>query len=169
MSNSLSMYDLSVPVFLKRLASLDACLVKAAAYGAERKIDDATLLNARLFPDMLPMWRQVTIACDFAKGACARLAGVDVPKHADEEKTIADLRARIAWTQDFLKTLKPEQFAGSDVRDITMPIGGKPMTFKGGEFLTDVSMPNFYFHITTAYALLRHNGLSIGKNDFLGR
>ncbi len=166
---TVSMFDASVPVFQKRLGALDTILNKAVAFATARKIDESTLLMARLYPDMLPMWRQVTIACDFAKGAGARLAGAELPKYEDDEKSFSELSARIKKTTDFLATLDADQFEGSAARDVIMPIAGKPMIFKGDVYLLHVAMPNFYFHLTTAYAILRHNGLEVGKNDFMGR
>jgi uncharacterized protein len=164
-----SIYQASIPVFQARLAALDKIIAKATPYAAERKIDEQTLIMARLSPDMLPLWRQVTLTSDFAKGAAARLAGVDVPKFDDTEKTFADLHARIAKTLAFIATLKPEQFDGSDTREITMPVAGNTMTFTGDNYLLHMAMPNFYFHLTSAYAILRHNGLPIGKMDFMNR
>jgi len=166
---TLSMFQASVPVFQHSLGALSAVLDKAAAHAAQRKIEPSVLLNTRLFPDMLPMVRQVQLASDFAKGAGARLAGIEVPKFADEETTIDQLKARIAKTVDFLKTLKPAQIDGSETRDVTMPIGGgQSRTFKGQPFLLHFSLPNFFFHVTTAYDILRHCGVEIGKRDFIG-
>jgi uncharacterized protein len=166
---TLSMYKASVPVLQSTLQALDKILDKAEAHAAAKKIDPSVLFGARLYPDMLPFWRQVTIACDFAKGTGARLAGVDVPKFEDTEKTLPELKARIAKTLDFLKTLKSDAIEGSAAREITMTVGGNPMTFTGESYLLGFAMPNFYFHATTAYAILRHNGIEIGKGDFLGR
>src|SRR4051794_27990853 len=166
---SLSMYQASVPAFLRGLDNLSAILKKAEDHAAARKIDPAVLLAARLFPDMLPMIRQVFIAADFAKSVPARLAGVEVPKYEDNEKTFAELQARIAKTTDFAKSLTAAQIDGSEDRDIELTIGGGPMTFKGQAYLTEFGIPNFYFHLTTAYNILRHNGVEIGKRDFIGQ
>jgi hypothetical protein len=165
---SLSMYQASVPVFLHTLAALSAILDKAAAHAAQRKIEPPVLLNTRLFPDMFPLIRQVQLAADFAKGAGARLAGIEVPKFADTESTLDELKARIAKTVDFLKTLKPAQIDGSEGRDITIPIAGQPQSFKGQPYLLHFALPNFFFHATTAYNILRHCGVEIGKRDFIG-
>lgn len=164
----LSMYRASVPVFKQMLRSLDANLDKAAAWAATRKIDPTALLHARLAPDMFHLIRQVQIATDQAKGIAARLAGQEPPKFEDAEASFADLKARIAKTQTFLDGLQPAQIDGSEDREIAMPVGGQTMKFKGVDYLLGFGMPNFYFHVTTAYAILRHNGLEIGKRDFIG-
>jgi uncharacterized protein len=165
---SLSMYQASVPVFLHTLGALSAILDKAAAHAAQRKVEPSVLLNTRLFPDMFPFVRQVQLAADFAKGTSARLAGIDVPKFADTEATLDELKARIARTVDFLKTLQPAQIDGSENRDITIPIGGQPQLFKGQPYLLHFALPNFFFHATTAYDILRHCGVEVGKRDFIG-
>jgi hypothetical protein len=165
---TLSMYQASVPVFLHSLAALSAVIDKAAAHAAQRKIEPTVLLNTRLFPDMFPLVRQVQLAADFAKGTSARLAGVEVPKFADTEATFDDLKARIAMTVDFVKTLKSGQIDGSEDREITIPIGGNPQSFKGQPYLLHFALPNFFFHATTAYDILRHCGVEIGKRDFIG-
>jgi len=165
---TLSMYQASVPVFLRTLAALSGVLDKAAAHAAQRKVEPSVLLNTRLFPDMFPLVRQVQLTADFAKGAGARLAGIDVPKFADAESTFDELKARIAKTVDFLKTLKPAQVDGSEGREITIPIGGQPQHFKGQPYLLHFALPNFFFHATTAYDILRHCGVEVGKRDFLG-
>ena len=164
----ISMYQASVPRFVNILTNLSAILDKAQAHVEERKIDPVALTTYRLFPDMLPMTRQVQIACDTAKGAVARLAGVDIPKHADTEQTFAELKARIAKTIEFVQSIKPAQLDGTEDKDITLKLGGKDTTFKGMQFLLGNAMPNFYFHVTTAYNILRHNGVEIGKRDYLG-
>jgi hypothetical protein len=166
---TLSMFQASVPVFLRTLAAQPAILDKAAAHATQRKIEPSVLLNTRLYPDMFPLVRQVQLAADFAKGAGARLAGIDVPKFADTESTFDELTARIAKTIDFLKTLTPAQIDGSENRDITIPIGGKPQSFKGQPYLLHFALPNFFFHATTAYDILRHCGVELGKRDFIGR
>jgi len=165
----LSMYQASVPSFVQLLTALSGILDKAEAHAAARKIDPAVLLGARLFPDMFPLSRQVQLASDFAKGATARLAGIEVPSYEDSERTVAELKARIAKTIAFVKTVKPEQIDGSETRDIEIKIAGKPVTLKGQAYLTGFALPNFYFHLTTAYAILRHNGLDLGKRDFVGQ
>jgi len=166
---TLSMYQASVPVFQRTLTALSAILDKAAAHAAQRKIEPSVLLNTRLFPDMFALVRQVQLAADFAKGTGARLAGIEIPKFADDETTFDQLKARIAKTVDFLKTLKPAQIDGSEGRDITIPIGGQPRTFKGQPYLLHFALPNFFFHVTTAYDILRQCGVEIGKRDFIGR
>jgi len=162
------MYQASVPVFLHTLTALAAVLDKAAAHAAQRKIEPSVLLNTRLFPDMFPLVRQVQLTADFAKGASARLAGIEVPKFADTETTFEEVKARIAKTVDFLKTLKPAQIDGSETREITIPIGGQPQAFKGEAYLLHFALPNFFFHATTAYDILRQCGVEVGKRDFLG-
>ena len=161
------MFDTSVPVFVHFLKSLSSILKKAEAHCEAKKIDPAVLLGMRLYPDMLALTRQVQIATDSAKGAGARLAGIAVPSFADDEKTFADLQARIAKTMDFLGTLSKEQFAGAATRAINFKAGSREMNFTGGEYLEIWAKPNFFFHVTTAYAILRHNGLDIGKPDYL--
>lgn len=165
---ALTMYQASVPAFVQMLSSLAAILDKAEAYAAERKIDPAVLLGWRLAPDMFALARQVQIATDHAKGCCARLAGVEVPKYADDETTFADLRARIARTIDFVRSFEPSDIDGSEERGITITAGGREMRFKGQQYLVNFVLPNFYFHVTTAYNILRHCGLPIGKRDFMG-
>ena len=165
---AISMYQASVPAFLQMLNSLSTILEKAEAFAAERKIDPAVLLGYRLAPDMFALTRQVQIATDQAKGCCARLAGVEVPKYADDESTFADLRARIARTIEFVQGFEPGDIDGSEEREIAITAGGRELRFKGQEYLVSFVLPNFYFHITTAYAILRHCGLPIGKRDFLG-
>ena len=161
------MFDTSIPVFVHFLKSLSSILKKAEAHCEAKKIDPAVLLGMRLYPDMLALTRQVQIATDSAKGAGARLAGIAVPSFADDEKTFADLQARIAKTMDFLGTLTKEQFAGAATRAISFKAGSREMNFTGGEYLEIWAKPNFFFHVTTAYAILRHNGLDIGKPDYL--
>lgn len=166
---SITMYQASVPAFQKHLNALDAILDKTAAYAAQRKIEPAALLNARLYPDMFDMKRQVQVACDFAKAAGARLAGLEVPSFADTETTIPELKERIAKTLRFLETIKPEQMEGSEERVLTIKVGPNEMTFTGRDYLLHFALPNFYFHCATAYGILRHNGLEIGKRDFMRR
>ena len=163
------MFDSSIVPLSHSLKSLAAILTKAEAYCEARKIDPDALLTARLYPDMLPLNRQVHIATDQAKGCGARLAGIAVPSYPDEEKTFAELQARITKTLDFIGGLKREQFADAATRTVTIKIGGKDTELKGAAYLSSAVLPNFYFHLTTAYNILRHNGLEIGKGDFLGR
>jgi hypothetical protein len=165
--SSLSMFSATVPVFRQQLLSLIAMLDKAEAHAGQRKIEPAALLTARLFPDMFTLTRQVQLTTDFAKGAAARLANVDVPAYPDTETTFAELKARVQRTVQFIETLSPEQFKGAEDRDITIRIAGKPVTFKGEPYLISFATPNFYFHLTTVYALLRHNGVELGKGDFI--
>jgi uncharacterized protein len=163
----MSMYRASVPIFLQILPALSAVLDKAAAHAAAKKIDPQVFIDSRLYPDMFPLSRQIQIATDFAKGACARLAGVEPPKYADTERNFDDLKARIAKTVDFIKEFKPAQIDGSEERDISLMLGGQPQKFKGENYLTGLVLPNFFFHATTAYAILRHNGVELGKQDFM--
>jgi hypothetical protein len=164
----MSMYQASVPAFVQLLNSLPAMLDKAEAFAGERKIEQAVLLGYRLAPDMFALTRQVQIATDHAKGCCARLAGVEVPKYADDETTFADLKARIDKTVAFVQGFKPGDIDGSEGRDITITAGSRELRFKGQQYLVNFVLPNFYFHITTAYDILRHCGVPIGKRDFLG-
>lgn len=166
---SLNIYQASVPAFLQTLNALSGILTKAAAYAEAKKIDPSVLVNARLAPDMFPLARQIQIATDHAKGASARLAGVEVPSYADTETTFADLQARITKTADFIKGLKPAQFEGGDTREVTLKIAGQEMKFKGATYLSHFAFPNFYFHATTAYDILRHNGVPLGKRDYMGK
>jgi len=165
---TISMYQASVPAFVRGLTNLSAILDKAAADAEARKIDPAVLINSRLAPDMFPLARQIMIAADFAKGPVARLAGVEVPKYEDNETTIAEFKARIEKTIAFVKSFTPSQIDGSEEKDITITIAGNPMSFKGLPYLVDFALPNFYFHLACAYAILRHNGVPIGKRDFIG-
>ncbi len=164
----LSMYQASAPVFTRILVNLSAILGKAQAHCEARKIDPLVLTSARLFPDMFALARQVQIACDGAKGAMARLAGVEIPKHEDTEKTFPELQARIAKTLEFIASIKPAQVDGSEARDVTVKMRAGEIAFKGQGYLLGYAMPNFYFHVTTTYDILRHNGVEIGKSDFLG-
>ncbi|WP_437984371.1 DUF1993 domain-containing protein [Sorangium sp. So ce117] len=165
---TISMYQASVPVLVRMLGNLSVILTKAAAYAEAKKIEPRVLLDARLAPDMLSLTRQVQIASDSAKGCGARLAAVDLPKYEDNEASFDDLQARIAKTVAFLNSLRPEQIDGSEDRDVTIPTRDQPLQFKGLVYLLNFVLPNFYFHVTTAYAILRHNGLEVGKLDFLG-
>lgn len=165
---TISMFQASAPCFGRGLSNLSAILDKAAAHCEAKKVDPLVLTAWRLTPDMFPLSRQVQIACDAAKGAVARLAGVEIPKHEDTEKTFDELKARIAKTKDFMKTVKPEQIDGSEEKDIVLKLRGQDVTFKGQVYLLNFAYPNFYFHVTTAYAILRANGVPIGKADYLG-
>jgi hypothetical protein len=160
------MYQASVPAFLQMLNNLSAVLDKAVTYAGNRKIDPEVLLNYRLAPDMLQFVRQIQIAADLAKGAAARLAGVEVPKHDDTEK--ADLKARIDKTVMFVQSVQPNDIDGSEGRDITLTLGEHTVSFKGQPYLMHFVLPNFYFHCTTAYDILRHCGVELGKRDFIG-
>jgi uncharacterized protein len=164
----LSMYEASVPVFVRTLSRLKAILEKGAAHAQAKKIDDMVLLSARLFPDMFPLASQVHIATDQARGGAARLAGGEPPSYGDDEKTFAELIARVDRTIEFLKTLKPEQFEGAETRQITRPYRGQPKVFVGINYLRQLVVPNVYFHTVTTYDILRHNGVELGKADYLG-
>jgi hypothetical protein len=165
---SISMYQASVPAFLQMLNSLSAILDKAEAHAAERKIEPSVLLGWRLAPDMFALARQVQIATDHAKGCCARLAGVEVPKYPDDETTFEGLRSRIARTIEFVQGFEAGDIDGSEQREITLTAGSRELHFSGQQYLVSFALPNFYFHVTTAYAILRHCGVPIGKRDFLG-
>ena len=165
----MSFYDASVPAFLQILGSLSGLLAKAEAHCTAKNIQPDVLLASRLYPDMLPLSRQIQLACDFAAKGCARLAHVDVPSTPDNEKTFGELRQRLAKTGDYLKNFKPAQFEGADAKDVTFPAGPeRNITLKGQQFLNAYAFPNFYFHAATAHGILRHNGVEIGKRDFLG-
>ena len=165
---TISMYQASVPRFVNILGNLSNILDKAQAHVDAKKLDAAALTSYRLFPDMLPMTAQVQIACDAAKGVVARLAGVEIPTHDDNEKTLADLKARIAKTIAFIQTVKPQQIDGTEDKEIVIKRGDKETRYKGMQFLLGHALPNFYFHVTTTYNILRHNGVEIGKRDYLG-
>jgi len=166
---TISMYQAAVPAFVQMLTALSKVLDKAADFAAAKKIDPSVLLNARLAPDMFPLLRQVQIAADFAKGPMARLAGQEVPKFDDSETTIDALKARIAKTLAFVQSFGAAQIDGSEAREIVLTVGGQPMTLTGQNYLVNFALPNFYFHVTSAYAILRHNGVEIGKKDYMGR
>ena len=163
-----SIYVASVPPMIRSLTNLKSILEKAAAHAEAKKIDPSVLINARLYPDMFPLSRQVQIATDVAKGAVSRLAGVELPKYEDNEATFPELIARLDKTIALLESCQPEQIDGSEDKTITLPMHDRTATFKGLPYLYDFVLPNAYFHVTTAYAILRHNGVEIGKKDFLG-
>ena len=165
---TISMYQASVPRFVNILGNLSNILDKAQAHVDAQKLDTATLTTYRLFPDMLPMTTQVRIACDTAKGAVARLAGVEIPAYEDNEKTLADLKARIAKTIAFIQTVTSAQIDGTEDKEIVIKYGEKETRYKGMQFLLGNAVPNIYFHVTTTYNILRHNGVEIGKRDYLG-
>jgi hypothetical protein len=162
------MHEASAPVFRQGLAALSAILDKAAAQCAERKIDPAVLLADRLAPDMFPLTRQVQLACDFAKNTLSRLAGREPPRFEDVETTVPELQERIARTLALIETVPAGEVDGSQGRTITLTMGGQTMTFEGQPYLLHFALPNFFFHLTAAYAILRHNGIQIGKRDFMG-
>jgi hypothetical protein len=164
----MSFYDATVPAFLQILGSLSGLLTKAEAHCKAKNIQPEVLLSARLYPDMLPLTRQIQLACDFAAKGCARLTHSEVPSTPDTEKTFEELRQRLAKASDYVKAFKPAQFEGADARDVTFPVGPTNMTLKGQQFLTAFAFPNFYFHAATAHGILRHNGVEVGKRDFLG-
>lgn len=165
---SLSMYSAFIPVAIHTLNNLAAILAKGAAHCEARKIDPNAFLAARIYPDMFPLIRQVQIASDTVKGGAARLAGIESPRYDDNETTFAELQARIDKTVAFLKTITPEQIDGKEGADIVLSFPSRTFEFKGQAYLTGWVLPNLYFHTTTAYNLLRHGGVEIGKSDFLG-
>lgn len=165
---TMSMYEASVPTFLHTLRSLKSILEKAIAHAEAKKLDPGVLAASRLYPDMFPLTRQVQIASDAAKGAAARLAGVEPPKFEDTETTIPELIARVDRTIDYLQSFKSAQIDGSEERTITIQTPRGPLSFPGMAFLRHWAIPNFFFHVTTAYNILRHNGVELGKADYLG-
>jgi hypothetical protein len=165
---TLSMYQASVPSFIRGLSNLSKILGMAEAYATAKKIEPTALINARLYPDMLPLARQIQIACDIVKGGAARLAGVEVPSFPDTEATFTELQERIKKTTTFLQALSEKQFEGAEKKVIELKVGGNDMKFEGQTYLFAFVYPNFYFHLSVSYALLRHNGLELGKADFLG-
>jgi len=162
------MFQASIPTFIHGLQNLAAILTKAAAYAEAKKIEPSVLINARLYPDMFPLARQIQIATDGVKGCAARLSGTEIPSYPDTESTFPELQERVAKTIAFLQGFKPAQIDGNEAKAITLKVGGNEMNFQGQQYLLQFVIPNFYFHTTTAYAILRHNGLDIGKKDFLG-
>ena len=165
---ALTIYEVSVPVFTRILTNLKGVLEKGKAHALEHKIEEAALVEARLFPDMFPLAHQVQIATDIARGGCARLSGVEPPSYEDNEKTFDELIARVRRTLEYLGTLDAKKFEGAETRSITRPVRGKPHTFEGRDYLLRFTMANVYFHATITYAILRHNGVPLGKDDFLG-
>ncbi len=165
---SISMYSASAPIFVRMLGNLASWLDKAEAHAAEKKFETQVYLQARLAPDMLDFTTQIQIACDTAKFCVARLAGIEAPAFEDKEKTIAELRQRIMKTIDFVKSVPADSIDGSEAREITIKRRDGPVTMTGEVYLKHVALPNLFFHVTTAYALLRHNGVAIGKSDYLG-
>jgi hypothetical protein len=165
---ALSLYDISIPVLARGLGNLSTIIDKAAAYAEAKKLDPAALPQARLFPDMFPLTRQVQIACDTAKGAAARLAGIEAPKHEDNETVLPELKQRIAKTLDFIKGIKASQLEGAETRSIELKGQNRTLSFTGFSYLNHFVLPNFYFHESIAYAILRHNGVEVGKADYLG-
>ena len=165
---NISMYQASVPRFVNILGNLSNLLDKAQAHVDAKKLDPLTLTAYRLFPDMLPMTKQVQIACDTVKGVVARLAGLEIPAYEDNEKTLAELKARIAKTVAFIQTVTAKQIDGTEDKEIVIKRGDKETRYKGMQFLLGHALPNFYFHVTTTYNILRHNGIEIGKRDYLG-
>lgn len=164
----LSMYQASIPVFTAKLNNLSAILKKAETHAQARKIEPEVFINSRLAPDMFPLSRQIQIATDGVKGCAARLAGVEIPSYPDTEKTFPELQARIAKTIEFLNSFSAKQIDGSEERKVTLKLRGQETTFLGQPYLLNFVIPNFYFHISMAYAILRHNGVEIGKMDYLG-
>ena len=166
---SLSMYQASVPRIVNMLTNLDHLLDKALVHIESKKWNETALTQFRLYPDMLPLTRQVQIACDTAKGVVARLAGVEIPAYEDNEVSFADLKQRIAKTIAFINGFSAAQIDGSEDKDIVTKRGDVETRYKGMQFLLNHAMPNIYFHVTTVYAILRHNGVEIGKRDYLGK
>jgi uncharacterized protein len=165
---SITMHSASVPVFVRMLTNLGQWLDKAEAHAAAKKFETGVFLASRLAPDMLPFTSQIQIACDGAKLAVARLSGVDAPKFEDNETSFAELRERVRKTLDFVQSVPASKIEGTEDKDVTIPRRAGPVTLKGEIYLKHFVLPNFYFHMTTTYALLRHNGVELGKNDFLG-
>jgi hypothetical protein len=164
----ISMHQASAPRFANMLRNLSAILDKAQAFSDSKKLDPAALPACRLIVDMFPLSRQVQVACDAAKGAVARLAGVEIPKHEDTEQTLAELKARIAKTIDFIESVPPAKLDGSDEREVVLKQRGQDVKFNGLQYLFGSALPNFYFHVVTAYDILRANGVELGKRDYIG-
>lgn len=165
---TISMHSLSIPILEKNLGHLSKFIDKAAAYCEQKKCEPAALITFRLYPDMLPFSRQIQIACDQAKGCAARLAAIDPPKFEDTETTFAELQARIERTISFIRGVSREAIDASAGREIAMKIGPNEIKLSGQKFLTEFALPNFFFHVTAAYIILRHNGVELGKRDYIG-
>ena len=165
---SITMYSASVPIFVRMLGNLTVWLDKAEAHAQAKKFEAGVYLGTRLAPDMLPFTKQIQIACDAVKFGVARLAGIEAPKFEDDEASLADLRARIRRTLDFIQSVPASQIDGTEAKDVVVPRRDGSMTLKGEAYLKHFVLPNFFFHVTTVYALLRHNGVDLGKADFLG-
>ncbi len=165
---AVSMYQISLPIFVRQLGGVVTCLKKAQALYAEKKYDESSLLGYRLYPDMFSFAKQVQIATDHARNCAALLAGLEAPKYEDNEKSLAELIARVEKTIAWLNTVKPEQVDGTEGKAVTIKMRDREMNFTGLELLQNRSLPNFYFHTTTAYDILRHNGVELGKRDFMG-
>lgn len=166
---TISMYHTSVKTYIRQLENLSVVLKKGENHAKNKKIDEEIFINARLAPDMFNLARQVQIACDFAKSSCARLAGVEIPSFIDNEKTFSELQERIKKTIDFVSSIKESQVNGSEERKISYSAHGMDFNFVGKDYLLDFALPNFYFHFTTTYAILRSQGVEIGKQDFIGK
>jgi hypothetical protein len=164
----MSLYDSAVPAYLQILNSMSAILDKAEAYATAKKIKPEVLLGARLYPDMLPFTRQIQLLCDHAARGCARLTHSEVPSTPDTETTFGELKQRLAATAAYVKGYTAAQFDGAETREVSFPVGPTTMTLSGQQFLSGFSLPNFYFHAATAHGILRHNGVEIGKMDFMG-
>jgi len=167
-TSSINMYQASVPIILRALTNLKGILSKAEAWAEEKKVDEKVVLNARLALDMLPFSKQIQLVSDTAKGGAARLGGADNPSYADDETSFAELHQRLQKTIDFVKSVDPKGFEGSETRDIVLKFPSRTIEFKGLDYLTGFVIPNMFFHVTTAYAILRHSGVPLGKADFLG-
>ena len=165
---TLSLYQSSIPVYIRQLNGLSSVIDKAIAYCAEKKIDPKALLQDRIFADMFPLTVQVQISCGYAERGGARLTGIEPPKRDDKMESLEDLKKRIADAIAFVKTIDAKKMEGMESKDITFPVGPQQMTLNGADYLLHFSMPNFYFHLTTAYAILRHNGVPLGKADYMG-
>ncbi len=166
---SLSLYDVSIPALTLGLTNLSAILDKAAAHAEAKKLDPKVLADARLIADMFPLKRQVQIACDTAKGAAARLAGVEIPKHEDNEQTLAELKQRIAVTLAFVSSFSAQQINAGEGREVVLKFPSITLSFSAPDYVAKFVLPNFYFHVTAAYAILRKNAVDVGKNDYLGK
>lgn len=166
---TLAMSEATLPIFEQMLGALIKIIDKAEAYCAAKKIDPAVLLQSRLYPDMLPLSRQIQLSGDFAKNPMSRLAGREPPKWEDTETTFAEMKARLEKTLAYVRSIPASEIDVARDREINFMVAGNPMSFKGRDYLVNFALPNFYFHVTTAYAILRHNGLDVGKRDFMGR